>query len=450
MHFLLMALIGITTTQPPLVDQAGDGSWTAPGYRIVEEVTINPIDYGEPIGWYGDQAQIACQMFFVPTDEGEKWRIVILFSNKVVVLQEDEEIREIPLYCTPYGAIFSRGGRYVLVLGNAENRWYDELINLDTGDVQPYLFRDESGWSGYIYVCDDGSTVRSSYGDMYRSNPGEIELIDSDLNISRSWIDTTSGTWQDTRNPAHLHNSAGLVVAADGSLKVMTFLNRSTHESRITAFNGEGDILWETSDYRGAAFVTSDGLYVVFYDGSTFYTVDGFTCELLNRYELEDRLNASTCSRTGHSWAFQLYGQRGHYEEGQRYDGRRGLAWVTDPTDSDGLNILTYISDDWDHINPYRVSSSGNTIGTATARPSSGNNYDILKFVYVNNDGNILYVSPIVNLNIGESIYQIASKNFNHEHELGSIPSALQSDGNRFGFYDGKTLKYFRIEGSNI
>ena len=31
--YLIIALLGIAVTQPALVDQAGDDSWTAPGYR---------------------------------------------------------------------------------------------------------------------------------------------------------------------------------------------------------------------------------------------------------------------------------------------------------------------------------------------------------------------------------------------------------------------------------
>ncbi|MCK4505163.1 MAG: hypothetical protein KAW14_06070 [Candidatus Aegiribacteria sp.] len=445
MHLLLMTLIGITTTQQPLVDQAGDNSWTAPGYRIVEEVSINPLDYGEPIGWSGDQAKIACQMFFIPTDEGEKWRVVILFRDKLVVLQEDEEVREIPIYCTPYGAIFSRGGRYVLVLGNAENQWYDELINIDTGDIQPYLFRDESGWSGYIYMCDDGSTVRSSYGDMYRTDPGEIEFIDSDLNVTGQWIDATSGTWQDTGNPAHLHNSAGLAVATDGSLIVMAFLNRSTGKTNITAFNRNGETIWETNDYLGLSFVTSDGSFVILNNSAGFCFMDGRTGELLGSYELEDRLNASTCSRTGQSWAVQLRGLRGHYEEEQRYDGRRGLLWGTDPSSTDAVNILTYISDNWDHINPYRVSASGAVLGTSVALPGSGYPYHVKRFLFVDNNGSILWISPIFSL--GSSPLSIHGCNYNHEHELGGIPCALQSDGMRFAYSDYSMVRIFRVEG---
>jgi hypothetical protein len=441
MHLILMALIGITTTQPPLVDQAGDGSWTAPGYRVVEEVSINPLDYGEPIGWFGDQAQIACQMFFVPTDEGEKWRVVILFSEKVVVLQENEEVREIPISCSPRGAIFSRGGRYVLVQGNLENQWYDELINIDTGEVQPYLFRQETGWTGFVYVCDDGSTVRLRYGNDLAGVPGQLHFIDASLKTTGQWFDRTCCA------------NIEFGVSADGSLKVMALAERENSSTVFTsyttvAFDGDGNILWTSSENIGFPLVTSDGSYVVLPSKDKICCLDGQTGELLQQYDLNEYPNALTCSRTGQSWAAQLRGMWGYYEEDQRYDAIRGLAWGTDPARADDMRILSYVSDEWDHINPYRVSETGITLGIATALPGSGHNHAIWKFVYVNSRGEIVWISQMVNLNIEQSLYKMATYNYNHEHELGSIPSALQSDGNRFGFYDGKTLKYFRIEGS--
>jgi len=70
MNLLLMALLGITTTQPAILDQT-DEEWTAPGYNVFEEVSINPLDYGESISWgencNGPTARIGCQAFFMPT-----------------------------------------------------------------------------------------------------------------------------------------------------------------------------------------------------------------------------------------------------------------------------------------------------------------------------------------------------------------------------------------------
>ena len=448
MHFVLIALIGITTTQPPLVDQAGDNSWTAPDYRIVEEISINPLDYGEPIGWSGDQAKIACQMFFVPTDEGEKWRVVMIFKNKVVVLQEDAEVRDIALTCSPAGAVFSRSGRYVLVQGYLNNQDYDELINIDTGEIKPYLFRQDTGWSGYVFVCDNGSTARSSYGDMYRTDPGQIQIIDSNLNVLVDWIDQTSGTWQDTQYPAHRHNGGGIGIAANGSLFLRSFKVGGEDEIQVTAYDGNGEILWESSDCP-ALTITSDGMYIILSYPSGISTMDARTGELLQHYDLEEYLNAPTCSSTGHAWAVQLRGTRGHYAEDQRYDARRGLAWGTDPNEADNMNVLSYVSNNWDHINPYRVAESGSVLGIATALPRSGHNHAIWKFVYVNSHGEIVWTSQIVNLNVEQSPYMIAASNFNHEHELGSIPSVIQSDGDRFGFYNGSVLVFFRLEGSD-
>ena len=429
MHVLMLALIGITVTQPPLVDQAGDGSWTAPGYTVEEIVTINPLDYGEPIGWAGEQACISCQMFFVETDQGEKWRIVIVFRDKVTVLQEDEEQRDIPLTCTPQGAIYSRGGRYMLVQGSLNSQPYDELISIDSGEVTPYLFRQQTGWGGYVFVCDNGSTARSSYGQMFRSDPGRIQMIDSDLNVLMDWEDQTTGTMEGTRNPIHLHNHGSIGVAANGSLFLRSFSPADERTVYVTAYDGDGNILWESSDCL-YMLITSDGEYLILADGYDIITMDASTGEILQNYTREEGgLNAPTCSPTGHAWAVQL---------------RDGLAWGIKPSDPDNMNSLSYTSVNWGHINPYRISKQGYVLGTGTARPPSGYPHHVKRFILVSNRGDIVWISSVFSL--GSNPLRVHSCNYNHELELGGIPCALQSDGMRFAYSDYEMLRIFSVE----
>jgi len=454
MLLIFLSLLGFVIEQPPVVDRAGDDTWIAPGYQIEEIVSINPLDYGEPISWSVNQPSIACQMFFVPSDAGEQWRVVIVYNNKVVILQENEEVRNIPISCSPRGAIFSRGGGYVLVRGNKLNQAYDELVNVDTGAVQPYLFREETGWAGFVYVCDNGSTVRLFNGSLSGTERRKFQIISPELAVVESWVDTTTGEWNDGNSsystPAHLRNAAFISVSTDGSLIIFSFYNRTSGETAIKAFDGDGNILWEKTENTYVKHVTSNGNYIICTNSSGLCFLDGRTGELIYNYEIDDRINATTCSRTGQSWAFQLYGLTGHYREEQRYDGRRGLIWGIDPSKGDSFSTLTYPSDNWDHINPYRISESGCILGITTALPSSGHNHAVWKFMYVNEYGKIVWISQLVNLNIEHSLCNIATNNFNIEHELGSIPSALQSNGNRFGFYDGNMLLFFKInEGRN-
>ena len=434
MHVLMLALIGITVTQPPLVDQAGDVSWTAPGYTVEEIVTIDPLNYGEPIGWAGEQACISCQMFFVETDQGEKWRMVIVFKDKVTILQEDEEQRDIPLTCTPQGGIYSRGGRYMLVQGSLNSRPYDELISIDTGEVTPYQFRQQTGWSGYVYVCDNGSTARSSYGQMFRSDPGQIQIIDSDLNVLVDWVDQATGTMEGTRNPIHLYNHGSIGVAANGSLFLRSFRPEDESTVYVTAYDGYGNILWESSDCM-YMLITSDGEYLILADGSDIITMDASTGETLRTYPLEEGgLNAPTCSPTGHAWAVQL-----------RHGLESGLIWGTDPSRSDDMNVLSYFSEEWDHVNPYRVSELGSILGLAVALPNSGYPYHVQRFCLLNNQGGFIWISSI--FSIGSSPLMIHSCNSNLEHELGSIPCAIQANGMRFAYSDYEMLRVFEVVG---
>ena len=434
MQLLIAAIIGITVTQPPLVDQAGDESWTAPGYTVEEIVSINPLDYGEPIRRAGDQACISCQMFFVDTDQGEKWRIVIVFRDKVTVLQEDEEQRDIPLTCTPQGAIYSRGGRYMLVQGSLNSQPYDELISIDSGEVTPYLFRQQTGWGGYVFVCDNGSTARSSYGQMFRSDPGRIQIIDSDLNVLMDWEDQTTGTMEGSRNPIHLYNNGSIGVAADGSLFLRSFSPADERTAYVTAYDADGDILWESSDCP-YMLITSDGEYLLLADGSDIITMDASTGELLQTYTREEGgLNAPTCSPTGHAWAVQL-----------RHGLESGLIWGTDPSRDNDMRVLSYFSEEWDHVNPYRVSELGYVLGTTTALEPSGYQHWFKRFALVSSNGSIVWISTVYDYDSGS--FEAHGCNLNHEPELGAIPCAIQTDGIRFAYSDYEMLRVFAVDG---
>jgi len=75
MHVLMLVLNGFTTSQPAILDRT-DGECTAPGYRIVEDTVIEPLDHGEPVSRGGDfnvpAASNDCQAFFIPTEDGKK------------------------------------------------------------------------------------------------------------------------------------------------------------------------------------------------------------------------------------------------------------------------------------------------------------------------------------------------------------------------------------------
>jgi hypothetical protein len=64
----------------------------------------------------------------------------------------------------------------------------------------------------------------------------------------------------------------------------------------------------------------------------------------------------------------------------------------------------------------------------------------------VDRNGSILWISPLVSYDERDTSFSVAQRNLNRERELGMWPMAIQSDGQRFGYFDGTHLKLFRIE----
>lgn len=114
-----------------------DEEWVAPGYEVVEEAVIDPLEYGEPYTCNGTPT-VGVHLSFVETGTGEVWRVVFVLDRKVVVLQEGEEPDEIPVDLDIASCAFSPSGRYVVVhdeVREVTDR-NAERIDLETGDVR--------------------------------------------------------------------------------------------------------------------------------------------------------------------------------------------------------------------------------------------------------------------------------------------------------------------------
>jgi hypothetical protein len=450
-YTVILAAVGTVVTLPPLLDESGDSAWTYPGYMVVEEVSITPLDYGDPISWSGDRDRIPCQMFFVQEDDEEFWRVVMVFCDKVVVLQEGEEVREIPLTCIPEGVVYSKGGSYALVIGNCDNLPYDELVNLDSGRTTPYLVRLENstGQDGnyardYIYLCDNGSIIRDTYPNDHRTDSRRIQVIDSEMNVLVDLDEAEIRAWQNTRSTIISTQRPTIEISVGNSV----YLISDTTDSRsyTAAFTLDGDKLWERHDYRFSR-ITSDDRYIIAFDFPDIILADAQTGETLYRYSIErdGRFGASIISRTGHSWAANIRLDWEHTEGRLRpYEGV--LVWGTEPSDSHDIIELVYPADNWDDILPYQISEGGHILGSSVGLPGSGHSHYTHKIVYVNRNGIILWISPLVSYDRLDMSFSVAQRNLNREYELGLWPMAMQSDGQRFGYFDGSSLKFFRIE----
>lgn len=420
MCFLMLTLIGFTTEQPAILDQT-DEEWTAPGYRVVVEETINPLDHGEPVSWgencNGPTASIGCQAFFIPTEDGEKWRIVMLLKDKVVVLQEDEEPKEISLTCSPRGIVYSRNGRYAMVLGEVLDAAREyiyavnaEYVNLDTGEVRTFEPMQNSGWSGMVFVNDDGSVYRWGY---LRGN--NLEYYDPNLDLAAS----SELSFQPLGMYSH---------AADGSLIAFQ------RGRNIYVLNRECRLLWEMESERiptGAPMVSTDGSFILLStrSGGGLECFDGHTGEFMWS-EMETGTTAPVPSLSGHAWSVTF--------------GNRGLLFGTDADSRESINYVRYPAETWDHGVPVAVAENGSNLTMAVSLPPFYRNTQLRKLILTNSSGFIVWVSD--KFSVASSPLLIHSDNRNTEHELGGGVYSIQSNGERFVYSDYEYVRILRVE----
>ena len=114
-----LACILISVISNILTFSPSDTEWTAPGVEVEELARIDLLAYGEsmyrPVNRNGS-THLACQAFFVEREDGIKWRVDIVYRDKVVMLEQDSDPVEFyPGFSDCRYAIFSPNGRYVMV-----------------------------------------------------------------------------------------------------------------------------------------------------------------------------------------------------------------------------------------------------------------------------------------------------------------------------------------------
>ncbi|MBD3276740.1 MAG: hypothetical protein GF388_00420 [Candidatus Aegiribacteria sp.] len=282
MHLLMLALIATLTVNEVTLDtdiiENTEDQWIASGYRIAEELILDPGEYGPPI----NTNDIGFHPFFVDTSDGEKWRIVLAYEGEIVVLQEDEPERRFPVSGELRSMISSANGRYVLFVPKAEEQTPEEiaqggysppehrvvLLDTDTGEQVT-----GTGISGGVLIGNDGSLV------AIRRNA--IKFYDSELNL----LGTASNCIPEMGGSATGY-------ASDGSLLVRVHTeDYSDPESRILrACDRYGNILWVTdNEHYGYPMVSEHGEYVFVLKPGSLLCLDGSDGRLLWEQSHPDR-----------------------------------------------------------------------------------------------------------------------------------------------------------------
>lgn len=302
MHLLLMALISTVTVNEVTLDtdliENIDGQWIATGYRLIEELVLDPGDYGTPLlNPSGNRNKIGFQPFFVDTPDGEKWRIVHVFEDEVVVLQEDTEPGRFPITGEIRYMMNSANGRYVLLGLEEEERTHEDLISqpfaeserrvilldIETGDQVT-----ATGIKGVGFVGNDGFVV-SIKNDSIEFYNSSLSLIGTTFNCIRELSGTPTS------------------YASDGSLFVRQFKENPDDTTWVLrAYDRYSNVLWDSyPPYTGYPMVSEHGEYVFVLTIGRILCLNGNDGSLLWEMQHNDEGHLMIYSRVGSVYAFE-------------------------------------------------------------------------------------------------------------------------------------------------
>lgn len=429
MYLVLMLLIstGVTTDEPTLINST-EGEWLASGYSIVLETTIDPLDYdGEPMGTnprMDNAIQLGCLSFFVQTEDGEKWRIVMVFRDKVIVVQEDSETREIPLTISGNGVFFSKGGKYVLVHGGLYNTNANELINIDEGTSEFFDYGLTDG-ATFTWVGDQGTVLTYLKPGRYSGEGGLLSFYNHS-----QLVNTIEGVFI----PAMSH---------DGSLIVCgVYPTDNIEDFYLTAYNNAGQMLWSRdvpTDMRfmmNGVSMPQDGEFLIIYGPN-----GGLECYSGGEGELLwSNSSSGGYAPISSSGEYCSFGWESPMNRELPPPERRGgtvTCRITDLLiDSDNLQVENFFGGE------LVVSNDGCCLSIGYGTNSMPKTQ--IRYYLTDSTSSVLWMSPWFDVETGSHF--CGFKNNNIEPNMGDSNAALSSDGRRVVYDDDFIIRIIRIE----
>ena len=263
MYWLVYLALSLAATVSVDIFDNADGEWIAPGYSISEDILINPFDYVTNIK--NDPKNIACHAFFVDTEDGEMWRVIMVGSNRMVVLQENREnpmVVDFPF--DAYGAVYSRGGRFVIIRDGELNTADEALhIDIDNNIVRSFDPTPDGQQCG-LFLSDNGTVA----------GMGTDIIVDFSQDLSTA----TVRHYDETYLRFHCTSAYDEIIVAE---------NAYSRPREIVAFDWDGNELWtvntgdRTVNYAltvspngskiGVSFARSGAMIIDVDDGRIFW-----------------------------------------------------------------------------------------------------------------------------------------------------------------------------------
>jgi hypothetical protein len=175
MLFLSSVLLSTLILTTGTLSDIADGEWTAPGVDIhlIESINVNM--YGEPL------ADMLGRVSFVDTADGEKWRLVLVNTNNITVLEEGLEPARIPYSFEADKYVMSPDNKYILLTRNTHSGYNAARVNSDTGEIIQFNCCPEEYYPGTLLVSNTGSVVSwfQTGISFYNSNLEEQRTLDA-------------------------------------------------------------------------------------------------------------------------------------------------------------------------------------------------------------------------------------------------------------------------------
>lgn len=111
--------------------------WTAGGYSI-SSISFNPWDYGDHrLTWAGF---ISYAAFWDNTSIDPEWKILLIYTDHLTVLEEGEEPKQLPFELEIFDPIVSLTGKYILGFQADISLMAGEALLIDVEDLSSYRF----------------------------------------------------------------------------------------------------------------------------------------------------------------------------------------------------------------------------------------------------------------------------------------------------------------------
>jgi hypothetical protein len=189
-----------------------EGEWVSPEVDIQLVESIDVSQYGEPV------TDMLGRVSFVETADGEKWRLVLVNTDNITILEEGAQARQIPYSFESDHYLMSPDNKYILLTRNNSVGYNAARINSETGEIVQFNFCPEGKYPGGAFVSNSGSVV-SWFN-------GGFTFYDASLQKKNSYF------------------TFPLVVVDqvdDGSITIIAC------DSAIKAYDVNGDLMWENN-----------------------------------------------------------------------------------------------------------------------------------------------------------------------------------------------------------